>query len=188
MDARTVTWVRIPRAAKVLGVSEDTVRRMIADGRLDITVDPAALQAAAANGRGRPPTVLVSLESVLAARARQAAADTWDAAPPSALVERLQELEEEVARTRAELAQLRASAGLSSDLDEPPSRLEADLSNIRHVALQSLARDEALERAERARLESERSRIDAEEARLDAGSALREQLRVFLVPDHAPKE
>jgi hypothetical protein len=51
------------------------------------------------------------------------------------------------------------------------------------VALYSLARDEDLDRAERARLDAERSRLEADSARLDADKARREALRVFLGPD-----
>ncbi len=153
------TWIRVSRAAEMLGVSEDTVRRMVATDRLEATDDPAALTGTG-RGRGRPPALLVSLRSVQEARARQyLASAVRESSFSSDLLERVPELEAEVARLRA------------------------DVANLREVALRSLERDEHLERAERARLEAERARIDADAERLAADRARRAQLAVYLVPD-----
>lgn len=183
MDSNSVTWVRIPRAAEQLNVSEDTVRRMISDGRLDVTIDPEVLKAAA-TGRGRPPTVLVSLDSILAVREKESGPADAGITPGTALMERLREVEEELARTRAELEHVRSL--VRDARDEEVARLRADLAKTQTAALEGLARDEDLDKAQRARLEAERLRIDEEVARLDADRARRSQLRAFIVPDYPP--
>lgn len=90
---------------------------MIADGRLDATSDPDVLQTAG-GGRGRPPRLLISRESIDRLLGRSARADPLDAelaAFHSAMQRerRIGELEAENARLRAELATAREVARLA---------------------------------------------------------------------------
>jgi hypothetical protein len=102
-------WLRVSEAARLLGRSDDTVRRMLASGQLDGTRDPD-LVAGATPSAGRPPQQLVSLSSVLAnapsGTTRGPELRENGAAESSAL-------QAEIGRLRAELAKAREVARLA---------------------------------------------------------------------------
>ncbi len=119
---RNSEWVRVSVAADLLGYSDDSIRRMVADGRLDATSDPDVLENAG-GGRGRPPSVLISRESIDRFLGRVSRADPFDAElaglrPAIEREQKILELEAENARLRAELAKAREVARLALIVEE----------------------------------------------------------------------
>ena len=108
-------------AADLLGYSDDSIRRMVEDGRLEATSDPRAL-ASAGGGPGRPPTIVISRESIdrFLGRSNLRGRDPIDldlAALGAELAidreRKIGELQAENARLRAELAKAQEVARLA---------------------------------------------------------------------------
>ena len=169
-------WVPIPRAAQLLGWSKDRVRRAIESGHLTSTDDPLILGTVRTlmGGRGRPPNVLVGLDSVYRVIAEEGGTAEPSRTVDSEVLHRLTalesvvsalrdvpatteaaasepNLENEIARLRADLAESRESARRSreSELESEVARLRAELAKTREVARLAVERGRLLAAADR---------------------------------------
>lgn len=157
---RQSSWLRVSHAAEILGCSEDSVRRMVASGRLVATDDPQTLSQSA-RARGRPPRLLVSRESVERALAKQAVGSISGRAGARDALERIRALQAEVSALEAQLAS-DATLTRIQMLETENARLRAELAKAREAARLSLI---------------------IEDHQADAERIRREQLRQFLQPD-----
>lgn len=116
-------WIRVSRAASLLGCSTDTVRRRVEAGELRATSDPAIL-AGVAPRRGPRPQKLISLQDVVRLRSAEVANESLEVGQED-LVERVAVLEAEKAGLLAEIAKLREVARLSLIRDEHQAAADA---------------------------------------------------------------
>ena len=182
-------WVPIPRAAQLLGWSKDRVRRAVESGHLTSTDNPLILGTVRTlmGGRGRPPNVLVGLDSIYRVIAEEGGAAEPSPSIDAEVLDRLMALESEVSALRDVPRSTEASAR-EPDLENEIARLRAELADSRESARRSreLAlesevarlRAELAKTREVARLAVERGRLLAEADRIG-----QEQLVQFLTQD-----
>lgn len=133
-----------PEAAVLLGVTPETVHRMAADGRLVKVSDPEALEKLPRRP-GKTPQLLVDRQSVMGARERRLRRLSVDNGFPQDFT----------------------TLAAMQELEQRNRELMAEVMKLREVIRLSLAHDEALEQADRAR---------------------RQQLLQFVIPDFPDSE